>query len=191
MFIVRATIQLMALFVLFVGAIFLVDKAYADEYVGVSQNITTDFNGDKLHHLFASGIYYRVNSECDVPDYATVVLVDSGFYGTGSIHYSGGVQSKVYWKVETTTINNCTRDCNDEAITTNTTHWHNCDVTGVIGGIPRIAECEDNNPIYTADTEMLFLKNIKIYEGLDDTHLMLNRAVLQHDNGCFEIKVIE
>lgn len=159
----------------------------SNEYSGVSQPVSTDFQGNRVLNLLAAGIYYRVDGECNVPDYGSVIIMDTGYYGAASVNFGGGSPSRVYWQEDTIS----SEIVEGELVQTPVTIWHNCEVTGLMGGEPTQVACQDNSPVFTVGSELLYLQNVKIYDGLEDTLYRFDKVTMEHNAGCFNITQIE
>ncbi|GAF71094.1 unnamed protein product [marine sediment metagenome] len=166
-------------------------SAYAGEYSGISQNITTDFQGKKLNGLLASGMYYQVEKGCAIPDYYPVIIQDTGSYCGSSYSFSGGSNSKVWWEDVKFYVNNCPEtDCNTIA-EHEEKNWMSCEVCGIIGGTQVKPSCEDIRPVYLKDTGNYYIFDTRLFEGFTDSGETVDEVILElNSEQCFDINSV-
>lgn len=128
-------------------------------YVGKDQNKVYDT---------LSGLTIKTDESCDIPNYSNAILTYDG-RGRDSLNYKDYLH---YYDEELGEVVQLEFDSS-------------CKVLGVIGvGIRSDVVIEEvsveNYAIYELNGRFLYLENIKIYNGSQDTGEIFSRAVLKH-----------
>jgi len=166
--------------------------SHAEQITGISTQVETSYAG-KILYALNSGMYYQTGRECAIPDYAEVLLNNTGKYDVTYYVFSGEKQSTVHWETPKERVKDCEIEDCSQSIVEQYSEWQSCNITGLIGGVNvTTATCTETYPVFIENSLQYYIPNTHVFNGYRDTGIIIPEVVLQYNSGnsCFDIEEI-